>query len=347
MQFDIVIVGAGPAGLAAAATAAEAGLKVALIDDQARVGGQYYRHAPVTPKAYFFAPKFGKAKQVSTYEDIFARLNVVVFSESSIIDVTRDKQVKFVSNGKLGILAANAIVVATGARERILPFPGWTTPGVMGAGAAHNLMKSSGVAPGKRVLVSGGGPLSLLVACNLVRSGVEVVGVCAASRNSLSFKSTLKLLLRLDILLRGLGYLALLHAFRVPILRDHKIRNVIGIEQVEGAEIVPSNNKRQDARRISADVIIVNDGLLPNIEILSRLGCEFLWSDHARCLLPVRDATFQTSVPGIYAVGDCANVSGARARPGSARSWIRARPSRRRRTRPTLCGPRSRAGRGA
>ncbi|CDZ31072.1 Hydrogen cyanide synthase HcnB [Neorhizobium galegae bv. officinalis] len=311
MMYDVVIVGAGPAGLSAARMAAEAGLKVALIDDQPRIGGQYFRHAGVRRIGGILAPRFGRARYIHTSLSTLGRCGVEVLNEATVVEISADRTLTVAFSGSITQLQGENVVIATGARERVIPFPGWTTPGVIGAGAAQNLMKASGVLPGSRVVVVGANPLCLLAATSLLRCGVKIVAVCAPSRPRVTFNALLRLMRRPDIFLRGVGYLLMLKLYRIRMLSDYRVTDVIGDAKVTGvitrrfAEGLPPSEERLDV-----DLIVVNDGLLPNIELASRAGCEIEWEPSTSVWSPKRNADFETTIPHVYAVGDCVTASG-------------------------------------
>ncbi|MBS2539938.1 NAD(P)/FAD-dependent oxidoreductase, partial [Catenulispora sp. NF23] len=176
--FDVAIIGAGPAGMAAAATAAEHGLRVALLDAGRQLGGQYYRHpapgltAPWLPKLYHGWQQF---------EQLLTRVET-----ASGIEVLFGHQVWAIEPGfrvltDRGPIQAPNVILATGAYERVIPFPGWDLPGVFTAGGAQALLKGNLVLPGHRVIVAGTGPLLLPVAAGLATAGAQVLGLYEAN----------------------------------------------------------------------------------------------------------------------------------------------------------------------
>jgi thioredoxin reductase len=309
-KFDVVVVGAGPAGLSAACTAAEAGMTVALIDDQKRIGGQYYRHASVDRVAPIFAPRFGRASFVKSAETSLRENRATILSDATVIDFSAENILTVSSAGHLNSIQGSSVVLATGARERIIPFPGWTTPGVIGAGAVQNMMKSSGVIPGSRVLVMGTSPLCLLAANSLIRCGAKVVAVCGPRRPPISVGLLKRLILRPDILSRGVGYLALLKLARVPMLHDHGVTEINGRDRVTEVVLRQAGDDSPNEKRLAVDLVVVNDGLIPNIELASRAGCEIEWQQSNLAWAPKRDENFETTVRGVFVVGDCVTTSG-------------------------------------
>ena len=169
--FDIVVVGAGPAGLAAATAAAKAGRKVAVLDDNPNVGGQIWRAG-----AGKSAADRAREQAVAAFEASGA----VLFAGYQVVDATASPgtlQAWVGAKQRLESFQFESLILATGARERFLPFPGWTLPGVFGAGGLQALVRGGYDVRGKRVVVSGTGPLLLAVAAHLKQDGAEIVTI--------------------------------------------------------------------------------------------------------------------------------------------------------------------------
>src|SRR5829696_989899 len=178
MVHDVAVVGGGPAGLAAAAAAAAAGCRVALLDSGSRVGGQYWRHPPAGPDADLH-------HDLATFERLAGALGAVeVLTGHDVWTVQRDDPdfvIRTTDGERDRALRARHVVLAPGAYDRQIPFPGWDLPGVMTAGGVQALLKGHGVVAGQRVLVAGTGPFLLPVATGLAASGASVVGVHEAA----------------------------------------------------------------------------------------------------------------------------------------------------------------------
>ena len=177
-----MIIGGGPAGLAAARTAARHGVRVTLVDDNAALGGQYYRQLP----PWFRAPAgsvLGRESEAgrALIAEVQA-LGVELRLGATAWGIFDQRTVAIATHDRTEQIRAEALVLAPGAYDRPVPFPGWTLPGVMTAGGAQNLMKGSAVLPGRRVLVAGSGPLLLVVAHTLLEAGARVEAVCEGKR---------------------------------------------------------------------------------------------------------------------------------------------------------------------
>lgn len=212
------------------------------------------------------------------------------------------------------------LVVAAGAYERPFPAPGWTLPGVMGSGAAQTLARAYRVAPGRRVLIAGHGPLNFQVACELARGGVEVAGVAeTAARPGLRHAAAIWTMVRSapDLAADGLRYLAALARRRIPVFYRHALLRAEGAGAVERATLVRIDGAGRPVagteRGFDVDTLCLGYGFLPSTEITRLLGCRHR-ADCGRpgALVVERDADGQTSIPGVYAAGDCGGIGGAR-----------------------------------
>ena len=313
---DIAIIGAGPAGLACAEEALNLGLRVTLVDDNPRPGGQYLRHPGFATSA---EDPFGADARASA-----ALLNVVrkpglTYRPGAVVwDFPAPATLAVADGEASGRIAARAVVLAAGAQDRPVPFPGWTLPGVIGAGAAQNLVKGARIAPGRRAVVAGNGPLVLLVAATLRKAGVEVVAVAEAARIAGRVAACATGLAAWpDLLLRGLGWRLGLAVAGIPYLSGHVVLRADGtdegVERVLLARLSDAGVPEPDAALgFEADTLVLGYGLVPSIELARVAGCVLEWSAEVSAFLPRRDEAFRTSVPWLFAVGDGAAIGGAR-----------------------------------
>jgi D-hydroxyproline dehydrogenase subunit alpha len=285
LDAEVVVVGGGPAGLAAAVHAAEAGARTLLLDTYPRPGGQIWRHRESPPAA------------ASDWIARVVRARVVPLVGATVVDAA-DRQLLLDHEGRPRRVRFDRLVLATGARELFLPFPGWTLPGVVGVGAAQALLKAGARFAGKRVVVSGSGPLLLAVAAALAKEGARIVGVAEqAPLGRLSafgaglWRSPRKIA-------EGLGYGLCLVG--VPYRAGAWVREA---EEKGGA----LETKLTDGRRSwswDCDVLACGYGLVPNLELPRLLGCE---AARDRVVL---GAAQQTSVTGVFAAGELGGVAG-------------------------------------
>lgn len=299
-DVDVLVVGAGPAGLAAAQAAASQGARVGLVDAQPRAGGQVWRH-----DLRFGAPAPAR-RSIAGLAGVewFGGCELALADDGVLLGDRADGPVA---------LHWRKLVLATGARELLLPFPGWTLPGVTGAGGLQALAKQGWPVAGKRVVVAGSGPLLLAAAATLKRHGAVVAGIHEqAGAAALSrFVARLprwpaKLTQAAALRLRLLG---------VPYRSGSLVVAAHGDEAVREVEIDTARGRE----RIPCDLLAVGWGLVPNVELARLLGCRLDAADTHPCVAV--DDALRTSLPDVYAAGealgigglDCARIEGAMA----------------------------------
>ncbi|WP_422368682.1 NAD(P)/FAD-dependent oxidoreductase [Pelagibius sp.] len=311
---DVLVLGAGPAGIAAAVTAAEAGLSVVVTDEQRQAGGQVYRSpAFATPARPGTDHASGEALRAelaaSTVETAFGESIWLAAPGPEIGTATIDRWVRY---------RPKVLVVATGAYERSIPVDGWTLPGVIGLAGATILLKSQKMLPGVATVVTGGGPLIYAVAAGILELGGRVVAV-VDSNASLDWLGALpSMITRSDLLWRGLGWMHRLRTAGVKVYRHHAVTAIYGAEQVSGVAIRPLGalgRPRCDAQalELEADAVAIGQGLLPNSEITRLLGADHRFDQDCQSLVVTRDADLRTSLPSVFAAGDSAGILGAAA----------------------------------
>ena len=315
LACEVAVVGAGPAGLAAAIAAAVAGASVTVVDSYTRSGGQYYRqpageHQPATKTQ----------SQGRRLIDDAASAGVAVLNGHIVWAADpQQRRLELLGASRLRTLNYGALVVATGAHERAAAFPGWTLPGVYSAGAIQTLLKEHGVVPGRRVVLAGSGPLQLVVAAALVRAGVEVAGLYEATRvlghGVRHPASTLRAVARQTHRLReGAAAVATLTRHRVPIRSGWGITEALGSDNVEGAMVARLDHNWQPVagteRHIPCDTIAIHYSLVPSIELMQLLGADLQHRPQQGGWVPACDDAMATTVAGVFAAGDCTGIGG-------------------------------------
>ncbi|MBN6149722.1 NAD(P)/FAD-dependent oxidoreductase [Xanthomonas sp. AmX2] len=291
-HYDVLVVGAGPAGLAAALAASAHGRRVGLVDMQATAGGQVWRHDVGQAPPRLAARTL--ARLAASRVDFLAQCQVLMAQERQLL-VDAPQGARW--------LGYEALVLATGARELLLPFPGWTLPGVTGAGGAQALAKQGWPLAGKRVLVGGSGPLLLAAAATLRSHGAQVLGIVeqASLRALAGFAAQLpwrwpdKALqaLALRARLLGVGY----HAGSV-------VTAAHGDGRVQAVDIDGPRGRRT----LDCDQLAVGYGLVPNVELAQLLGCRLAHSGAHPCVAV--DAQLRTSAAEVYAAGEALGIGG-------------------------------------
>ncbi|MGH6953668.1 MAG: FAD-dependent oxidoreductase [Alphaproteobacteria bacterium] len=314
-ETELTVVGAGAAGLAVAGEAASHGVAVTVLDDNARPGGQYFRQLPPSFRRTATSPFDKDQARAETLLRGLDQPGITHLGEAIVWEAPEDGVLAFTRGAESGRVRARLIVVAAGAYDRPVPFPGWTLPGVMTAGGVQNLIKGHRVVPGGRIVVAGNGPLVLLVAANLVRAGAEVAAVAeAAPVHRRLGREASDLLAAPRIVRQAIDYRGALLCARVPFLTRHIVVEARGTDELDSVVLAPIDETgridRARGRSIAADTLVVGFGLTPSIEILRLLECELRWDRLRGGWLPVRSAEFETSRKGVLAVGDGAAIGG-------------------------------------
>lgn len=308
-QFDVAVIGAGPAGLAAATEAAQSGLSVALLDEQPAPGGQIYRGIETASalRLKILGADYAEGRPLV---ETFRASGAEYMPGSLVWNVTTDKVVEFSRDGASSRIRADAIIAATGALERPSPLPGWTLPGVTTAGALQILLKASGIVQEDAVL-AGSGPLLWLLASQMVDAGVPpraIVETVPNGRLRQALPHLPKALWQRSYLFKGLSMVRKVRRTGVPIYK-----NAIGLV-VEGATFATALNFTAGGKphRIETRTIALHQGVVPNQQVTRLLRCDHAWDSSQHCFRPVTDAYGATSVDGVYVAGDGAGIGGAK-----------------------------------
>jgi thioredoxin reductase/bacterioferritin-associated ferredoxin len=307
---DLIVLGAGPAGAAAAIEAAALGLATVLLDEAPAAGGQGHR----APSPALFDPPRGEG---AALREALAASTARHLCGRRVWMLSPGFRVSAIGPEGPEEHHAPALILATGTTERVMPVPGWTLPGVFGLAATTILLKSEGVLPGRRVVVAGTGPLLALVAAGLIEAGAQVVAVVDARSRLDWLRATPRLAGRPDLLARGAGWVARLLRAGVPILSGQAVTRIEGEDAVSRVQVAPLGGGA--ARVLDCDALCFGHGLLPATEASRLLGAGHRFDAARGGLVPVLDAGFRTSIPGLFACGDGAALEGAAAAPLSGR----------------------------
>lgn len=300
MINELVIIGAGPAGLIAAKEAASHGVKVIILDENDRPGGQLF-----TQTHKFFGSKEHSAgiRGIQIGERLLNdidKLNVEILLNTTVYGIFPDKTIMFsVSGGKVQTIEAKKILIAAGALEKPLIFKGWTLPGLMGAGAAQTMMNVYRVLPGRRALMIGSGNVGLIVSYQLKQAGCDVVGVIEIMPNISGYKV----------------HASKIRRAAIPILTSYTIIEAKGKDYVESVIIAKVDKNFEPIKdskfEIDCDLICIAAGLQPFNELCWQLKMNMKYIEALGGFVPVHDKNLETSIEGIYVAGDIAGIEEA------------------------------------
>ncbi len=298
-RHELIVIGAGPAGLSAAIEAKKNGMDVIVFDENARPGGQLFKQIHK-----FFGSKEHHAKErgfmigrslLSEAEGLGVRVEL----NATVLGIYENKEVTVKKGGEVQHYKGDYIIIATGAAENMIPFKGWDTPGVIGAGAAQALMNLQGVQPGKRILMVGSGNVGLVVSFQLLQAGCEIAAVIDAAPR-----------------VGGYGvHAAKVARTGVPFYLSHTVVEAKGKDHVTSAVIaevdshfkpIPGTEKELDV-----DTICIAVGLSPMSQLASNATCQMALVPAKGGNVATLDEYGQTSVPGIYCAGDVAGIEEA------------------------------------
>ncbi len=310
-RVDLLIVGAGPAGMSAAIIARRHGMDVLVVDEQIAPGGQIWRNVDAV-SATSLGAVLGKAYTegadvVSRFRASGARYQ----PRTQVWQVETGPKAFVTCGGVATAIEAGCLLLATGAQERPVPFPGWTLPGVMTVGAAQIVLKASNQIPEGPVWIAGCGPLALIYAVQLLKSGGQIAGFLDTTppgRVSSNISKWAKATLNAPIdLMKGMSWMAALQR-RVPFVRHVTEIEAIGSEKIERLRYVTASGESKVA---AASLLLVHEGVVPTIHPTLALGCQHIWNSDQDSFAPELDTWGETSEPNVFVAGDGAGIGGA------------------------------------
>lgn len=327
---DVAVVGAGPAGMAAAVEAARGGARVVLLDAEARIGGQYWRHGPSGPGRHHHDVETFRALDAGlvaarTAGTVDHRPRHRVWRLDTDPTAPRERRVTLsaVDARDPGVerpvtVTAAAVVLATGAHDRVLPFPGWDLPGVLTAGGAQALLKEHGVVAGRRVVVAGSGPFLLPLAAGLANAGAQVAALLEAGDGRGWLRHLPGLAGHASVLGEAVTYVRDLARHRIPVRPRHAVVAAEGDGRVEAVVVARLDRTGRPVpgseQRIACDAVAVGWGFVPRLDLAAQAGCRLGESTTVgpdagaavRC-----DVQGRTGTPGVLVAGEVLGVGGA------------------------------------
>ncbi|OWT80345.1 MULTISPECIES: NAD(P)/FAD-dependent oxidoreductase [unclassified Achromobacter] len=312
-EFDAVIVGAGPAGMSAAIRLRAMGRQVLVVDEQQAPGGQIWRAVETVAATSTGALLGDEYRAGAKLAEAFRRSGAVYEPGTQVWQIEPDWHIYMSREGKAEAVRAKQVLLATGAQERPMPFPGWTLPGVLTVGAAQILLKTSRQVPAQPVWVAGSGPLVLLYMAQLLRAGGKIAGwldtsPAGAWRRAMPYLGDA--LARMGEINKGLKWMRELRSAGVRRIKGVREFRALGEDRLRQIEYTLPGGGTQ---RADAQVLLVHEGVIPSIHMTRALECEHVWNAQQASFAPVLDAWGQTSRPGLYVAGDGAGIGGATA----------------------------------
>lgn len=307
-QRDVIVIGAGPAGLSAATRAADLGLDVLVLDEQAVPGGQYYRNIERAgaDTLQILGPDYSIG--LNLVEKF--RKSAAQYQAGSIVwNIEPNGNVYFSQGGRSSQVRGKSVIIAIGAMERAVPFKGWNLPGVMGVGGIDANFKSSGTVPDGPVVIAGSGPLLLLIVGHLTSLGVEISAVLDTTPMGNMVSALPQLpgaLRRIDYLLKGLGMLLNVKRTGIPYHRGVTAYSAYGNSRLESVSFTAKGN----IRRVESGLFLTHEGIVPRCDFSRLLGLPHRWDPVQRYWYPQTNQFGATENEVIYIAGDGAFIHG-------------------------------------
>jgi thioredoxin reductase/bacterioferritin-associated ferredoxin len=309
-SYDAVVVGAGPAGLAAAATCAESSLTTVLLDEQPALGGQIYRSITEGPAelSSILGKSYARGRELV---EAFRASGAQYVPGATVWSLTSEREIGISSGGGSQLIRARRVIICTGALERPFPIPGWTLPGVMSLGAAQILLKSSALVASGRIVLAGCGPLLWLVAAQYLDAGAKIAAILDTTPRENHRRAAPHVLAFMcsSYLREGAALIRRVKS---------SVRVILGVTELRasGEGVVDAVTYRCGAdaeERIAVDNLFLHQGVAPNVNLAMSVGIQHRWDETQLCWVPLLRDDGSSSIGGIAVAGDGAGIAGAEA----------------------------------
>jgi len=309
MADRVVVIGAGPAGLRATEALVRGGLRPILIDEAERPGGQIYRQPPPGASRPAKTLYGFEARKAAALHAIPGRLGEAIdYRPRTLVWNVFERRLDTIGPAGHGAVAFDKLIIASGAMDRVLPFPGWTLPGVFTLGGAQIALKAQGVSIGCRVAFVGAGPLLPLIAHQYAKAGAEIAAVLDVTPFFAKLQNAHLMLAEVRTLAKGFWYVARNSASGLTVRSDVR---AFGVEGEKRVRALWWRDPAGREHRVACDAVGASFGLRSETQLADLAGCTFTFDTTARQWLPERDLAGRSSASGIYLAGDGAGIGGA------------------------------------
>ena len=314
---DVIVIGAGPAGMSAAIEARRQGLDVLVLDEQPEPGGQIYRGVRSNRMAdkSVLGPDYHKGAELV---DAFLSSGAEYRAGATVWEVGAELRVAYSKGGSSHFVKARDLILATGAIERPMPIPGWTLPGVMTLGGAQIMLKTAAAVPTGRFIIAGEGPLLYLSTAQLIRAGAPPAAILETGDRSpagVFSRDPLAALAGARAIGKGLRWIRMIAKAGIP--RHGNVRDLEA--HGEGRFTHVTFRTGQQTHRLEAESLFLHQGVVPHLNLAGAAGCDFVWGDHGKMWKSAVTEIGAASRKNVYAVGDGAEILGADVAQSSGR----------------------------
>ncbi len=307
---DIIIIGAGPAGLNAAITAKQCGAEVIVVDERTDTGGQYFK--PRSPGFRGFSKLDRQHREGISLRQKAEQLGVQIYCGQTVWYARKEEknfEIRSISDNQQICLKSHSVIICTGAFEIPKIVPGWTLPGVMTIGAAQTMARRYGVAPRGKILIAGNGPLGLQLAHEFIQLDHKEI-VLAEKADVLIDMLLLKAaFFSPSLVFNGARYRWSTLKSRVPVMYGWEVASIFGVKKIEG--VILSNTKTNEKRKIFCDFLMAGEGFAPQTELARLLGVKVNIDQDTKQIIPIRNKDCSTNVANLWIAGDAGGMGGA------------------------------------